>query len=320
MASKNKMETINCYQPEFVACYASLPESCTCPACINAGPAWPLADVMLHNQQRESLNPGCEAVARLLLLNPQAFVLHISEVAARNAPQFSAWDEMLNQQCINLAIQPNLTLEGSLYAMGVLLSKAQIYRDKGQCDPQLIHDMAEQLALLAEQGMLDEQVQQLPVIETRRLVTLKAMGTMRLKLNLPSAEKIHVMLKLSELAIMPDCRLRERLQELQASYLTCTIFSEKPHIMRNILIYHLYHNVFPGVSCRYYGQQFFYLTRDIFQLKMLSALWQTDCQSLTEESIVMLFSAWFNWKSTLNFCQEECQEQQDSVLYALSLL
>lgn len=314
------METIERYQPEFVARHEALAGTCQCPACQKAEGDWPRASLYFHNQQRDSLNPACEAVARELLLNPQAFILHISQGDTRGELELTPWAEALNQQCINLAIHPALSLEGSIYAIGVLLSKAQQYHDEGKSEPELLISMGEQLAVLAEQGVLEEQLELLPAIEENRRKALKEMGNMRLNLNLPMAEKMAMMLKLSELSIMPPNRLSERLSELQQSISTSTVFTEQPQILRNILIYRLYSEVFPGPGCQNFGAALLELTRQFFQLKMLSAIWLTDHKTLTDEQLVTLFSAWFNWQSNKSETEASADSSDFSLLSGLSLL
>lgn len=314
------METFERYLPEFVVQYQQIKEECGCPACQKAEGDWPRQSLSLHSQQRESLHPGCERAARELLLNPQAFVLHTSPGEQRGEQALTPWLEALNQQCINLAVNPSLSLEGSLYAIGVLLSKAQHYADAGTAEPQLLVSMGDQLAILAQQGVLEEQLGQLPAIEANRLAALKEMGAMRLNLNLPMAEKMAMMLKLSELSIMQPGRLAERLQELESTLQNATFFAEHPHILRNVLIHRLYGDVFPGLECDNFGEALLGLTRQFFQLKMLAAIWLGDRQTLSEEQLVTLFSAWFQWRETA--CEQRDGEQTAdySLLCGLSLL
>jgi lysine-N-methylase len=317
---EKEMETIERYQPEFVARYKALAESCQCPACQKAEGDWPQANLYLQNQQRDCLLPGCETVARELLLNPEAFILHVSQVEARGERVLTPWVETLNQQCINLAVNPTLNLESSLYAIGILLSKAQQYVDQGNEDPGLLVSMGEQLATLAEHGVLGEQLSQLPIIEANRLAALKEMGTMRLNLNLPMADKMSMMLKLSELSILQQSRLSERLHELQQTVEDCTVFSEQSHILRNLLIYCLYQNVFPGIGCQNFGTVFQNLARQFFQLKMLSSIWIADHRTLTDEQLVILFSAWFQWAQNNPAVENESNTADFSLLCGLSLL
>lgn len=314
------METSERYQPEFVVRHQAAAVACQCPACQKAEGEWPSTAVYLHNQQRDSLDPGCESVARELLLNPEAFILHVSPVQTRGEQILTPWAETLNQQCINLAINPALNLESSLYAMGILLSKAQQYLDQGNEDPALLVSMGEQLATLAEHGVLNDQLSQLPVIEANRLAALKEMGMMRLNLNLAMVDKMSMMLKLSELSIMQPSRLSERLHELQHRVNDCTVFTERPHILRNVLIYRLYHDVFPAIGCQNFGAAFLNLARQFFQLKMLGAIWIADRETLNDEQLVILFSAWFQWASN-NPVQENTADSADfSLLRGLSLI
>ncbi|MBF4167786.1 hypothetical protein ISU94_19360 [Enterobacter hormaechei] len=286
------MELIEHYQPEFVLRFRARNEACECPVCQAAtGNNWPYTSMTAGKQQRDSLDASCESAAREILLNPEAFMLYSAETGLAEEGNLNLWNETLNQQCINLAVHPALTLESSLYAIGVLLSKAQRYMDENQRDPQLLNIMGEQLSQLAEGGILNEQLAQLPAIEVNRVEALGEMGAMRLNLNLPAMQKMMMMLKLSELAVLEPARLQDRLRELEAKPISLWI--EQPHILRNALIYRLYGEFFPGVEATNYGEALMSLTRQFFQLKMLCAMWMEDNEELTEADFIGLFSAWF---------------------------
>ena len=313
------MELIEHYQPEFVSRFDARETPCTCPACQHAEAAWPHVSVKLKNQQRETLDIGCEAAAKEVLFNPEAFILHTAQAAPQSDELLSAWSEALNQQCINLTVHPALTLEASLYAIGVLLSKAQQYRDNGESDPALLASMGEQLAALAEQGVLTQQFAMLPPIAENRISALKEMGTMRLNLNLPMVEKMGMTLKLSELSIMQPARLAERQTTLDATWSAITLFDEQPYTLRNILIYQLYSEVFPGVDCTNYGEALLGLAHQFFQLKMLCAI-RAEQGVFTQDDVVMLVSALRGWQLQHPFTAEEGNTSDYSLLCGLSLL
>lgn len=287
------MELIEHYQPEYVIRFNARQEACTCPACEDASGEWPKTCITLGNQQRESLNAACESAAREILLNPDAFMLHAGEVEADGHEQ-NAWDEALNQQCINMAVHPALALESSLYAIGVLLSKAQRYVEENQRDPQNLNAMGEQLAQLALAGVLSEQLALLPPIEVNRVEALGEMGAMRLNLNVPAMQKMMLMFKLSELAVMQPARLQERLRELDGKAIP--LFEAQPFIVRNVLLYRLYSDYFPYRSASNYGAALKSLTSQFFQLKMLCAMWLEDNEQLTADEFSALFSAWYGWQ------------------------
>jgi lysine-N-methylase len=312
------MELIDHYQPEYVTRFAA--DACTCPACQTAPAGWPRVSIALKNQQRESLSLACESAAKAILLNPDAFMLSTSQGEAHGEQTLSAWSEMLNQQCINLAVHPALPLEVSLYAIGVLLSKAQQYRDSGETSPTLLASMGDQLAQLAEQGVLEQQFGTLPSIPQNCLAALKAMGSLRLNLNLPMVEKMGVMLKLSELAIMQPARLEERLNELEFAEHRLTLFSEQPHILRNLLIYKLYHDVFPGIDCINYGEAFLALTTAFFRVRTLCTIAADDDGSLTESLATIVISALSAWEQAHPVTAEQGTTSDYSLLCGLSLL
>ncbi|BBQ81571.1 MULTISPECIES: hypothetical protein [Enterobacteriaceae] len=313
------MELIEHYHPEFVSRFDARETPCDCPACQQAEEAWPHISVKLKNQQRETLDIGCETAAKEMLFNPEAFILHTAQAAPQSDDLLSAWSEVLNQQCINLAVHPALTLDVSLYAIGVLLSKAQQHHDCGESDPALLVSLGEQLATLAEQGVLAQQFAMLPPIAENRIAALKAMGTMRLNLNLPMVEKMGMTLKLSELSIMQPARLAERQQMLDAAWSTLTLFNHQPHTLRNILIYQLYSDIFPGVGCTNYGEALLGLARQFFHIKMLCAI-RAEQGELTQDDVALLVSALRGWQQQNPLTAEEGTSSDYSLLCGLALL
>ena len=313
------MELIEHYQPEFVTRFDARETPCSCPACQSAEQAWPHISVKMKNQQRESLGIGCETAAKEMLFNPEAFILHIEQAAPQSEELLPVWSEVLNQQCINLAVHPSLPLEISLYAIGILLSKAQQHWDNGETDPALLISMTEQLAALAEQGVLEQQFAMLPAIVENRIAALKEMGAMRLNLNLPMVEKMGLALKLSELSIMQAPRLAERLQTLESVWSGIALFNEQPHTLRNILIYQLYSDIFPGVNCTNYGEALLGLARQFFQIKMLCAI-RAEQGELTQDDVAMLVSALRGWQQQNPFAAEAENTSDYSLLSGLSLL
>lgn len=312
------MELIDCYQPEFVTRYTTI--GCECPACQKASGEWPRTRVILKNQLRESLVLACESAAAAILLDPEAFNLHATRCEPAGGEVLSLWHETLNQQCINLAVHPALSLHVSLYAIGVLLSKAQRYWENGEHDPMLLHVMGEQLALLAEEGILDEQFAELPPIMPNRTAALRAMGSIRLNLNLPMAEKMSIVLRLSELAIMTPERLEERLIELENSWGQLTLFNEQPHILRNFLIYQLYHHIFPGISGQNYGQAFLELATTLFRIRILCAMALDNSAELNPEQIVIFISALTQWELQATEDIDKGPTADYSLLGGLSLI
>ncbi|ELW1648211.1 hypothetical protein KI694_16985 [Enterobacter oligotrophicus] len=289
------MDLIEHYQPEYVIRFNARNASCDCPACQVASGDWPKTRLTVGNQQRDSLNAACESAAREILLNPEAFLLHTDEAESDSVRDDNAWDETLNQQCINIAVHPALTLESSLYAIGVLLSKAQRYLEENQRDPQRLAVMGNELAQLAQSGILNEQLSLLPPIEINRVEALGEMGAMRLNVNVSGMQKMMLMFKLSELAVMQPARLQDRLRELEMKVIP--LLSEQPFIARNVLLYRLYSEHFPCRNASNYGVALKSLTRQFFQLKMLCSLWLEDNETLTVDDFIALFSAWYDWKT-----------------------
>lgn len=302
------------YQPEFVLRYLAENTDCACPACQTAEGEWPLSSLKFNHQQRDFLDVSCESAARQMLLNPQAFVLHAGENDEQPQAQPDLWLETLNQQCLNLAMHPALTVETALYAVGILLSKAQQYQKEQQNDPSLLVAMAEQISQLADAGILAEQRQQLPQMPEQQCKALKALATQRLNFNLPMLDKMTLSLKVGEIVVMNDAQIADRLAELHAHWQQIAADENVDTILRNVLIYQLYSQVFPGNDR--YGAALHQLTSQFFQLKMLCALWAQTGNALNADSVLPLFSAWFQVQSTA----QDVEDDEVALLQALSLI
>ncbi|MGL4726360.1 MAG: hypothetical protein ACRCWW_17945 [Scandinavium sp.] len=308
------------YQPEFVLRFLAENADCTCPACQSAAEGSPLIQVKFNNQQRDSLDLRCESAARQVLLNPKAFVLHAEENDEQADAPADLWLETLNQQCLNLAMHPALTVETALYAIGILLSKAKQYQQTQQDDSSLLVMMAEQIGHLGEEGVLAEQYAQLPQIGSVETEALKTLGTHRISFNLPMMEKMAVSLKVGELVVMNDAQLADRVTALNAVWAQASSDNALVWMARNVLIYQLYHDIFPGSDSATYGTKMLQLATQFFQLKMLLAIWVETGNALTEESVVSLFSSWKQLPATTSSPLALKSDDDTALLHALSLI
>jgi lysine-N-methylase len=309
------------YQPEFVIRYLAENTACDCPHCLSSEDAPTLTSIKFNNQQRDSLDVSCESAARQMLLNPEAFVLHAAEINETADTSPDLWLENLNQQCLNLAMHPAMTLETALYAIGVLLSKAQQYQDTQQSDPALLTDMAAQLGSLAEQGILAEQYQQLPQIVATQAKALKSLGAQRISFNLPMMEKMAVSLKVGELMVMNEAQLADRVRALQAHWDALKTTRNMPFITRNLLMYKLYHDVFPGPSDVRYGEKLLRLALQFFHLKMILAIWiETAGSELTDEALVSMFCSWHHTLDKALLLDISGDDAAASLLHAFSII
>ncbi|AHG19665.1 hypothetical protein Z042_08555 [Chania multitudinisentens RB-25] len=315
------MELIDCYQPKYVALFEANTVHCICAACQKMeNKNWQRIDMKMKNQQRESLDLACVTAAEKILLDPDAFVLHATHIPSESDEPLSPWLNALNQQCINLATTPSLTIEERLFALGVLLSKAQRHWNNGEQEPALLASTGEELAILAVEGVITQQLAHLPTIPPKRVAALQEMGKMHLNINLPLQEKVRLALKLSEMLIIPTTRLEEQLSELEKTARHIALFADQPHIMSNLLIYSLYHNIFPGIYCQDYGSALLALTRQFFHIKMLCALHAGETATLTAHDAVQLISAFWAWNKAHPLLVDEENTSDDRLLCGLSLL
>lgn len=308
------------YQPEFVTRYLAENSNCDCTECQTAESHWPLKSIKFNQQQRDFLDVSCESAAKQMLLNPEAFVLHAGENNEAGDAQPDLWLEMLNQQCLNLAMHPALTVETALFAMGVLLDKAQQYQDAQQNDPELLVAMTEKLGAWAEQGVLVEQYVQLPKNATTQTMALKSLSSQRMNFNLPAMDKMTLALKIGELNVMNEAQLLDRLNTLQQHWDALKSTNNMAVIARNSLMYKLYSDVFPGAGDAHYGETFMRLTQHFFQLKMLLAIWVETGNELTDDLLVSMYSSLYLVQKDNVIPEANANDGETTLLYALSLI
>jgi lysine-N-methylase len=308
------------YQPEFVVRFLAENTACDCKECQAAEGHWPLASIKFNQQQRDSLDVSCESAAKQMLLNPEAFVLHANENNEAGDSQPDLWLEMLNQQCLNLAMHPALTVETALFAIGILLDKAQQYRDAQQNDTALLVAMTEKLEGWAEQGVLVEQYIQLPKNTTAQAGALKSLSAQCMNFNLPMMDKMTISLKIGELNVMNEAQLVDRLNALQQRWDALKLTNNMAVIARNSLMYKLYNDVFPGGGDAHYGEKFLQLTQQFFQLKMLLAIWAETGNELTDDVLVSMYCSCYQVQKNNVIPGVYANDGETALLYALSLI
>lgn len=315
------MELIENYQPEYVKRFKENNDKCLCQTCQKEGNGFPFVTLRWKNQQRESLSLSCQTAAREILLNPQAFVLHESKVASESSFLLNPSLEVINQLCINFAIYPGISLEQKIYLIGVLLSKVHSENNEVVSDVDMLDDLFRNLLLLADNNKIQQQMNQLPEIIQIRLTALKEIGKIKLNINFPLEHQMAFMLRLSELTILNDERLAERLEHIQVAWRQGEeFFNLHQEILTNLLIYIIYNNTFPD-SDESYGASFFQLTEHIFRLKTIISIYCQEVAGFDREQIVTLISAYFEWHEKVkNMKAITSQDSENLLLSGFALL
>lgn len=315
------MQLIESYTPEYVVCFANTTPTCDCPACKNAHTDGPHITLNWYNEQRNSLSLRCESACREVLFNPDAFVLYVEQKkATAGYQQFTNWDQTLNQYSINLTINGDLTLEQSLYGIGVLISKAaRLQRDHAPLSE--LNNVAEELMVLAENRTLSQQLALLPAIPQTKLHALILLGNAVLPLNMPFGQKMPFMLKISDMATISSARLQERLNTLEATFDNdvTPFLHQHPTLLLNFVLYQLYHHAFPFNVSNNHEQAFRQLTQSVFEVKMLLAQWVMGNNPLNEENVVKLISAYAQRKQNAT-PHEPAANKTSDLLVGLSLI
>lgn len=158
------MSFIECYEPEYVRNFMTqYPDS---PLYIRK--VW-------KNEIRQSLMLTEPASCEAVLNDANAFALQLTyRPVEENAAALSARDAIVNQIILSTLTLPDLTPELSLYAVGILLSRARKMPGKDGNILARLTALPQALADHAQKGTLQAQFAQLPPVPklARQLVTL----------------------------------------------------------------------------------------------------------------------------------------------------
>lgn len=315
------MEFIESYQPEYVRKFKDN-NKCGCQSCLKEGGDFPFVTLSWKNQQRESLSLACQTAAKEILLNPQAFILHTSSTTTDGIEydEMNSDVEMLHQLMINHVIDGRTNYKESLYAISILLNKMQRSMAAGDLKIDELIVLSSQLSDLISAGDLKKYLAEVPKLQNISKNLLMGVGDIKLELDLPMVRKMSFMLKLSELKILSEARLAERLIELEGVLSSQQQFlSDVDFIFKNFMIYKIYHNAFFEMGSGAISG-FKALCDELFEIKILLSLYLLDTPNMALEEFSMIISGYYKWKKDSFTKNLNSVTNEDAILYGLAVL
>ncbi|EET1547601.1 lysine-N-methylase [Escherichia coli] len=308
------MSFIECYEPEYVRKFLA------------RHPGSPLyVRKVWKNEISLSLSltdiASCEAV----LNDVRAFDLQLTyRPVEDNSAELSARDAIVNQVILSTLTLRDLTPELSLYAVGILLSCASKMPGRDGDILARLTTLPQALADHAKKGTLQAQYAQLPPVPqlARQLMTLLGGCAFDWSILPESPRKASLPLQVT-LLTLHDANSEALLQQqLQTQWQTTwqQHFATAPWMMRNWLIYRVYHDMIGQTD----GADYFPLVCDFYLLRTLISLWTLDGSPLRQEDIFALFAMFERWRASENALLVRQQIQSlcaaDPLLSAFSLL
>ncbi|MGS5249052.1 lysine-N-methylase, partial [Escherichia coli] len=180
------------------------------------------------------------------------------------------------------------------------------------------------LADHAQKGTLQAQFAQLPPVPqlARQLMTLLGSCAFDWSILPESPRKTSLPLQMPLLALHDANSEALLQQQLQAQWQTTwqQHFATAPWMMRNWLIYRVYHEVIGQAD----GADYCPLVCDFYLIRTLISLWTLDGSPLRQEDIFALFAVFERWRESENalFIRQQIQSlcAAEPLLSAFSLL
>lgn len=200
------------------------------------------------NEIRQSLALTDIESCKAVLNDARAFDLQLTyRPVEDNAAELSARDAIVNQAILSTLTLPDLTPELSLYAVGILLSRASKMPGRDGDILARLTTLPQALGDHAQKGTLQAQFAQLPPVPqlARQLVTLLGSFAFDWSILPESPRKASLPLQVT-LLTLHDANSEALLQQqLKVQWQTTwqQHFAAAPWMMRNWLIYRVYHDV-----------------------------------------------------------------------------
>ncbi|HHI4041187.1 TPA: lysine-N-methylase, partial [Escherichia coli] len=260
------MSFIECYEPEYVRNFMTqYPDSH-----LYVRKVW-------KNEIRQSLALTDIESCKAVLNDARAFDLQLTyRPVEDNAAELSARDAIVNQAILSTLTLPDLTPELSLYAVGIVLSRASKMPGRDGDILARLTTLPQALADHSQKGTLQAQFAQLPPVPqlARQLMTLLGSFTFDWSILPESPRKASLPLQVT-LLTLHDANSKALLQQqLKVQWQTTwqQHFATAPWMMRNWLIYRVYHEVIGQTD----GADYCPLVCDFYLIRTLISLWTLD--------------------------------------------
>ncbi|EHR8837227.1 lysine-N-methylase [Shigella flexneri] len=308
------MSFIECYEPKYVHNFLS------------QHPGSPLyVRKVWKNEIRQSLALTDIASCKAVLNDARDFELQLTyHPMEENAAELSARDAIVNQMILSTLTLPDLTPELSLYAVGILLSRASKMPGRDGDTLARLTTMPQALADHAQKGTLQAQFAQLPPVPQLACQLMTLLGSFAFDWSIlpESPRKASLPLQIT-LLTLHDANSEALLQQqLQAQWQTTwqPHFTASPSFLHNYLIYRVYHDVIGQAD----GADYLPLVCDFYLIRTLISLWTLDGSTLRREDIFALFAVFERWRASENaqLIRQQIQSlcAADPLLSAFSLL
>jgi lysine-N-methylase len=283
------MIEIGSYTPQFLLRGKAHIAACQCASCRAQTPfvthAW-------NNHERHSALLNCDTVAREALFQQDAFALTKLMTTSESETSLDPWQNSVNQSCIFLLVEGDMSIQTRLHAIGVLLSRIA-RQEKAQSDLMLPVRLAIELLDMVAAGTLQESIQQMPALDQYKLAYLRRLAAVRVPLDIDAQAAMSLNLKQTELQVISDSFLIDALRAIEQSEPVDAFFDTYSDVFRHYFLYRCFHEVFPGAELAAYDLAFLDLSLDFFCSRSLCALLVQSGVELNPEIVAHLFAFWY---------------------------
>lgn len=239
----------------------------------------------------ESLSLSCPEAARCVLFYPDAFSFErLPSGKHLNIKTIPSWQTQTHHHAISLLLNPALSWEQALLAIGILTNTAETVK-QGQADSNQIEQIATQLEQLIANDTLQQHFanfandishQEHAFVSTHKFLVTNAVNRGRQRF-----EQIHN-------AVLALTELPDGMNQLNKAWETVAkpALAEHPQLFHRYLFYYLYNMNFPAIEKLSPTDSFRLMVLDAFMLRCYLAALASSKGTLTQDDIVLCFQVY----------------------------
>ncbi|AKJ43409.1 Flagellar biosynthetic protein fliU [Pragia fontium] len=263
---------------------------------------YPYVNIRWKNELRKSLAIECpEACGQILMSQTSIWVESHKNIAARSQSPLNDMYQLVNSECISIALRPELTLSERLFAIGqiVLPLNKDDYTNKKTLN-QTKEKIKARAALLTP-SFIKTSMSQIPHDYPKQWQLFARIGAQVSALanteTVPTMEtfwqSVHqdIMEQSSESGA-------QKIAELENTWkrIALPVVNDFPHIVTNYLFYRLYHDGFPFHAKMDEHESYYQLVTDCFMLRNLTSYWAMMYSQLRKSKLIDIVNIYHRWR------------------------
>lgn len=263
---------------------------------------YPYVDIRWQNEIRKSLAIECPEACGLILMSQTSVWLESSKsLASRTNTSLNDVYQMVNSECITLALRSELTIAERLYAIGQIIFSLPMGSYKNSKNIRQAQQKLKMQSALLTNEYIKDKVTQISHNNSKEWQLFAQIGAQVSALaNVETTPRMEIFWEAVNKDILnqsPETGA-EKIAVLDNTWeqQLAPLAQEFPHILTNYLFYRLYHDSFPYHDKMNEYESYYQLVTDCFMLRNIISYWAHIHQQMKKSKVVEIVNVYHRWR------------------------